>query len=215
MGRRALRKIDPLLDLSAHLHKADDLPCPWDPSQFFVQTAPLEVEVGSGKGLFLQRAASQTPQHNFLGIEVSLKYARFAAARLAQQKITNAVAVHGDALRLFRELVPDGTLAAVHVYFPDPWWKKRHRRRRVLTEGFLSDVTRTLQPRGQLHFWTDVKEYFDATLALIAEQTPLSGPHAVAERPAQHDLDYHTHFERRTRLNDDSVYRAEFTKSLS
>jgi tRNA (guanine-N7-)-methyltransferase len=67
-------------------------------------------------------------------------------------------------------------------------------------------------PGGRLHFWTDVEDYFNASLALIAEHTPLTGPLAVAERPAAHDLDFHTHFERRTRLSALPVYRAEFEK---
>jgi len=212
MGRRALRKIDPLLDLSSHLFTVDELPNPWDPTQLFSENAPLEIEVGSGKGLFLETAALLNPGHNFLGVEVSRKYARFTAARLARRDITSAIAVHGDGLRLFRELVPDGALAAVHVYFPDPWWKKRHRRRRVLNEAFLSDAVRALQHLGRLHFWTDVKEYYDSTLELIAKRTPLAGPLEVAERAAENDLGYHTHFERRTRLNDEPVYRAEFVK---
>jgi tRNA (guanine-N7-)-methyltransferase len=120
--------------------------------------------------------------------------------------------VAGDALALFRAWVPDASLAAVHVYFPDPWWKKRHRRRRVLNEVFLRDVERTLVAGGSLHFWTDVEEYYQSTLELIAEVTTLRGPLAVEPRPAEHDLDYHTHFERRTRLNEQPVYRSEFRK---
>ena len=165
MGRRALRKIDPTLDLSFHLRESDDLPDPWDAEALFGRQAPLEVEVGSGKGLFLQRAAEAFPDHNFLGIGVARKYARFSAARLARRKIPNAVMVHGDGLRLFRELLPDAALAAVHVYFPDPWWKARHKKRRVLNEPFLRDVVRTLVSGGRLHFWTAVEQYFATTFA--------------------------------------------------
>jgi tRNA (guanine-N7-)-methyltransferase len=120
--------------------------------------------------------------------------------------------VHGDAQRLFAELLTDGSLAAVHVYFPDPWWKKRHQKRRVLNERFVRDVERKLEPGGALHYWTDVRERFDATLELIADETRLVGPLDVAERPAEHSLDYRTHFERRTRLANLPVYRAEFQK---
>jgi tRNA (guanine-N7-)-methyltransferase len=212
MGRRALRKIDPLLDLSRHLREADDLPAAFDAAGLFGRTAPLEVEVGSGKGLFLAGASRAHPERDYLGIEVAQKYARYAAAKLARQKAANALMIRGDALALFRHWFPGASLAAVHVYFPDPWWKKRHKKRRVLNEDFLRDVERTLIAGGWLHFWTDVEEYYRATLELVAQATQLAGPLPVAESPAEHDLDYRTHFERRTRKNAEAVYRAEFQK---
>jgi tRNA (guanine-N7-)-methyltransferase len=73
-------------------------------------------------------------------------------------------------------------------------------------------VERTLAPGGRLHFWTDVEEYFHTTLELIAATVRLAGPLTVLEQPAEHDLDYRTHFERRTRQNELPVYRAEFSK---
>lgn len=212
MARRALHSPDRTLDLSHHLKTFDDLPCPWDVAKLFAEGGPLEIEVGSGKGLFMQRAAEQFPDHNFLGIEIAHKYARFSAARLAKRKLDNAIMVSGNALRIFRETLPDESCWAVHVYFPDPWWKKRHRKRRVMTEQFLADVQRTLLTGGTLHFWTDVQDYFDESLALISKTTQLGGPSWPAELPASHDLDYHTHFERRMRLKAQTVYRAKFLK---
>jgi tRNA (guanine-N7-)-methyltransferase len=212
MPRRALRKLDPALDLSHHLKTLDDLPQPWNAGTVFDRTAPLEVEVGSGKGLFLHAAAMATPGHNFLGIEIATKYARFAAAKLAKSKLTNAIMVHGDAHRLFGELFPDASLVAIHVYFPDPWWKKRHHKRRVMNEWFVQQIERTLIADGSLHFWTDVRERYDAILELIAEHTNLVGPLEVHERQAEHDLDYRTHFERRMRITKQAVYRSEFRK---
>lgn len=212
MARRALRKLSPSLDLSQHLRVLTELPTPLDPQSLFPRPAPLELEMGSGKGLFLHTASGQRPEHNFLGVELAHKYAQFAAARLARSGRTNACMVDGDGLRLFREWLPDRCAMAVHVYFPDPWWKKRHRKRRVLNAPFLADVVRVLQPGGTLHFWTDVAEYFQSSLELIAASTPLLGPFDVPEPPSLSDLDYRTHFERRTRQAGEPVYRAEFRR---
>lgn len=214
MGRRALRKIDSELDLSRHYHELEQLQPPWNPAAWFERSAPIEIEIGSGKGLFLAGAARTLAGHDFVGIEIARKYARFAAARLARQQLSNARMIQGDGLRFFREFLGDSLLHAVHVYFPDPWWKKRHRKRRVMTVDFMRDIERTLIAGGRLHFWTDVGEYFEATLPLLAEATRLEGPFEVSERPAEHDLDYRTHFERRMRLHGLPVFRAEFRKPL-
>ena len=160
-----------------------------------------------------RRGGRRSRQSDFLGIEVAGKYAQFAAAGLAKAGLRNAIVVHGDALRVFHELLPERSLAAVHVYFPDPWWKKRHRKRRVMRESFLRDVERTLLPGGSLHFWTDVEEYFQTTLALLAAHTTLLGPLPVPETPAEHDMAYRTHFERRVRQADEPVFRAEFKRT--
>ena len=212
MARRALRKVDPALDLTRHFREAAQLSLESTAAELFPRPAPLEVEVGTGKGLFLSQAAQDRPNHNFLGIEIAHKYARFAAARLARQQLGNAAVICGDALPLFERWLPASSLAAVHVYFPDPWWKKRHKKRRVMNEQFLRNVERTLMTGGRLHFWTDVEEYFQTTLPLIASATQLVGPLPVAEKQAEHDLDYRTHFERRTRKSALPVYRAEFEK---
>jgi len=215
MPRRALRKIAVDADLSAWLKSLESLQPPLDRQGLFGREARFEVELGSGKGLFLSAAAAATPQTDFLGLEVAGKYARHIAAKLAQRGLDNARVIHGDGLRVFREFLGDASVAAIHVYFPDPWWKARHKKRRVINESFLRDVVRTLEPGGSLHFWTDVEEYFQTALALIAETTPLVGPLDVVEQPAAHDLDFRTHFERRTRLHALPVYRSEFRKSAS
>ena len=215
MGRRALRKIDPQIDLSQHVKVLADLQPPLDVPGWFGREAPLEIEIGSGKGLFISAAAAANPDRNFLGCEIAHKYAQFAAARLARAGIANGRMIDGDALRLLREFLPDCCAVAVHVYFPDPWWKLRHRKRRVLNTACLQDVTRVLVPGGRLHFWTDVEEYYQSSLELIRNVTPLVGPLPVSEKAAEHDLDYRTHFERRTRKAGEPVYRAEFEKPLS
>jgi len=107
---------------------------------------------------------------------------------------------------------PSETLSAVHVYFPDPWWKRAHRKRRVLRSEVLQLIESRLMSGGVLHFWTDVEEYFTSTLDLLAETTALQGPLEVPEREAVNDMDYRTHFERRTRIHGEKVYRVMYRK---
>ena len=212
MGRRALGKSNSELDISAHLLSPECLPQPWDQAQMFQLCQSLEVEIGTGKGLFLQRQASAMPSTNYLGIEISLKYARFAASKLARAALTNARILHADARRTFSDHFPDGSLSGIHIYFPDPWWKKRHHKRRLLTPDFVRELTRTLVPEGIVHFWTDVAETYEAGLAALGSEQRLQGPHPVSSKEAEHDLDYQTHFERRMRLRGKPIYRSEFTR---
>jgi tRNA (guanine-N7-)-methyltransferase len=215
MARRAVKTISENLNLSHVLKKPDELPNPWTSETVFTCQAPLELEIGSGKGLFLSRIADQLPEHNFLGVEVSHKYARFSAARLCNRENRNAVIVCGDAASILKEQIPEDFLEAVHVYFPDPWWKRAHRKRRILRLEVLQLIECRLRPDGIFHFWTDVEEYFLSTLNLLKVGTSLLGPFEVPEKEAEHDLDYRTHFERRTRLHGERVYRTTFRKPQS
>ncbi len=220
MGRRGLRPISDAIDLSQHLFVLEDFVVEdmsrFDPAamfaRLFASAAPLEIEVGSGKGMFMLAASEAYPQRNFLGVEVAHNYARFTASRLAKRNRANAAMISGDALRFFREFLPSECVPAVHVYFPDPWWKARHRKRRVMTPPFLLDIERVLQPGGRLHFWTDVEEYYRESLELLAAHTKLDGPHDVEENRPQHDMDFRTNFERRVRQAGKPVYRGWFQK---
>lgn len=209
MGRRALPKRDRGLDHSKHFLVLEDMQPPFQPNEVFEIDRPLEIEIGTGKGLFIRNACSQFPDRNFLGIEIAHRYSRYAAAKLAEAGLDNGRVMQGDGVRFLDEFVNPHSVHAVHVYFPDPWWKARHRKRRVLNEKLLAAVERVLIPGGELHFWTDVLEYYESTLELI-KSTKLIGPLEVIERPAEHELDYRTHFERRTRLNEAPVYRSLF-----
>jgi len=208
MPRRPPKKPDPALDLSAHLLPAAAIPATCDPGSLFPAPLPVELEVGSGKGLFLATAAAARPDRNFLGIEIAAGYARMAAGRLAAAGLTNARMIHGDGPALVRTAFPDACLEAVHVYFPDPWWKARHRKRRVLSDPFLRQVARVVVPGGRLHVWTDVEEYFRTTLDLAAATGLYAPPVEEPAKDPEHDLDYRTHFERRTRLAGAPVWRA-------
>lgn len=213
MGRRALPKLDSTIDFSGYISEVDDLQSPFCPQSLFSQSSDLEIEIGSGKGLFVLNESGNVPDRNYLGNEIAKKYCRFAAYRLAKQNRNNAHMLRGDGLKLFRELLPSECAVAVHVYFPDPWWKERHRRRRVIQPGFISDLQRVLVPGGTFHFWTDVEEYFDEAVGLLKQHSDLTGPLPVEETEAKHDMDFRTHFERRMRKYDHDVFRSQFQKS--
>jgi tRNA (guanine-N7-)-methyltransferase len=213
MPRRPPRKPNPSLDLSGHLLELAELPTPLDPATLFPAALPVELEVGSGKGLFLAGASAADAGRNFLGVEISGGYARLCAGKLATTRTANARIVHGDATHLVRSMLPDACLAGMHVYFPDPWWKARHRKRRVLSDAFLAHAGRVLRPRCLLHVWTDVEEYFREAMAAANATGLFAAPEDEAERPPEHDLDYRTHFERRTRLAGEPVWRAALERN--
>jgi tRNA (guanine-N7-)-methyltransferase len=208
MPRRPPKKPDPSLDLASHLLPLGSLPVPLDPAGLFPRPAPVELEVGCGKGLFLSTASAARPERNFLGAEIVAGYARLCAGKLARAHSTNARIIHGDATFLVRSLLPDACLAGMHVYFPDPWWKARHRKRRVLSEAFLQHAGRVLERGGHLHVWTDVGEYFTEAMAAARATGLFHEPREEPAHPAEHDLDYRTHFDRRTRLAGAPVWRS-------
>jgi tRNA (guanine-N7-)-methyltransferase len=205
----------PSLNVSTHL---------LDPQQFapnqvldweavFGTSQPVELEVGSGKGLFLVNAAGQQPGHNFLGIEISRKYARLAAERAVKQSVDNVRLWPGDARPVLEKMVPAGSLRAVHVYFPDPWWKQRHKKRRVFTESLVAGVVKGLEPSGTLHVATDVEEYFGVIQALVAAEPCLVELPPPEEKQPEHNLDYLTNFERKFRIEGRAIFRAAYVKS--
>ena len=212
MGRRALPKIDPSVDFSAYYGTVEDIEAPFDPQELFSVEREIELEIGSGKGHFVLTYSEKNPARNYLGNEVARKYAEFAAYRLARHGRENARMLQGDGMRLVNELMADESVMAVHVYFPDPWWKERHRKRRVIQPQSVKSFERILKPGGVFHFWTDVEQYFEEACDTVTAESSLTGPHEVEVLIPQHDMDYRTHFERRMRKNGHDVFRAEFFK---
>ncbi len=214
MPRSPLRRPPQHLNFQRWLLDGESLPERVGSESLFENSAPLEVEVGSGKGLFLANVSTANPQSNFLGIEIATKFAEHIAARLAKSGLDNARIISGNAEPIFASRIEPGSLEAVHVYFPDPWWKARHRKRRVLNETSIKNYSRAIRSGGRLHFWTDVLDYFEETIEMIADLAPELGvpiPEDAGE--ASHDLDYRTHFERRSRQHSIPVYRVVYEKA--
>lgn len=198
--------------LESYLLKFDlseqSAPVSW--AELFGNDHPVELEVGSGKGLFLANAGSERPGHNFLGVELSNRYARKAAERISGMALGNVKVVAGDAKAFLSRCVASESLTAVHVYFPDPWWKARHKKRRVFCEPLVVDIERALVPGGELKVATDVEEYFQVIRELVAGHVRFVERAAAEPRRAEHDLDYLTNFERKYRLEGRPIYRAQY-----
>jgi tRNA (guanine-N7-)-methyltransferase len=201
-----------LEELAPYLLDVPEPPAPLDWRAVFGNDGPVEIEVGFGKGLFLLTAATAAPAVNFLGIEIVRKYQLFAATRMAKRGLRNVRLVKADARLFLRDCVTAASVAAVHVYFPDPWWKKRHLKRRVFTPEFAAECVRVLRPGGRLHVATDVEEYFHVIRELLARQTALRLLPPPDEKTPQHDLDYLTNFERKFRKEGRPIWRAAYEK---
>lgn len=126
-----------------------------------------EVEIGFGKGRFLLATAAARPQDRFLGVEVAAKYFGLAERRARRHGLDNLILAHGEALYMLSAALPTGFADAVHVYFPDPWPKDRHHKRRLFDCETVDLVLRLLAPSGTLYFATDHPEYGDEVTALL------------------------------------------------
>jgi tRNA (guanine-N7-)-methyltransferase len=208
--RRARRL--PLEELAPSLLEVANEAGPLNWEAVFGNAGPIEIEVGFGKGLFLVTAAQASPGLNFVGIEIARKYQLFTATRLAKRGLRNVRLVKADARQFLRDQVASGSCQAIHVYFPDPWWKKRHLKRRVFTQEFVSQCERVLRTGGRLHVVTDVKDYFQVITELVASHGRLRpSPPAEAPEPAN-DLDFLTNFERKFRKEGRPIYRMSYEK---
>ncbi len=134
---------------------------------------PLELEIGSGKGTFLAQHAPLHPGTDFVGIEYARKYWRHAADRLRRHAMPNARMLHAEAEFVVRNYVPDASLAQVHIYFPDPWPKARHNKRRLVQAPFLRLLHTKLKPGGRVRLATDHADYFAWMLEHIEQVADL------------------------------------------
>ena len=132
---------------------------PFDAAALFGRRAPLEVEIGSGKATFLLAAARENPAHDFLGLERSLSYYRLCRDRVARAAPPNARVVRADGRLFIETALETASVRAVHIYFPDPWPKKKQKKRRLIDGVFLERVASRLEPGGILRIATDHPDY--------------------------------------------------------
>lgn len=204
-----MSKILPREQVSDVWWPASEGPETYDFERIFGNRQPVELDLGCGKGLFLFTQSRARPDHNYLGIDWSQKFSRQGASRIVRHQIPNVRIIAGDAWMLW-DRFPASSFRAVHIYFPDPWWKTRHRKRRMVRPELLPHLHRLLEADGTLHVATDVREYFGVMLEVLAGSDRLIRLPDPAPLAGETDLDYLTHFERKYRRSGRSIHRAEY-----
>jgi tRNA (guanine-N7-)-methyltransferase len=140
----------------------------------FGRSGPVELEVGSGKGTFLLEQAKAIPQTLFLGIEWANKYYKYAIDRMGRWGLSNVRLLRTDAADFIRGHISDGSISTFHLYFPDPWPKKKHHRRRFFSDENLLQLFRILRPGGIINVATDHEDYY-AQMRQVADRAISDG----------------------------------------
>jgi tRNA (guanine-N7-)-methyltransferase len=145
-----------------------DLPSPLPLDRLVPGSGDWEVEIGFGKGRYLLRRCAESPDRRFLGIELAGEYHGIFAARARRRGLANWLALRGEAQYLIASVLPAGFAAALHVYFPDPWPKGRHHKRRLFEAETVDLVLGLLRRGGRLYFATDYPGYGELVHELLA-----------------------------------------------
>jgi tRNA (guanine-N7-)-methyltransferase len=162
-----------------------DASAPLDFAVLFGNAHPVVLEIGFGMGAATAAIAAAHPHVNFLGVEMHLPGVGSLLRHIDAQGLANVRVVRRDAVEVVEHLIPPASLAGIHVYFPDPWPKKRHQKRRLLQPPFVHALARRLAAGGYLHVATDWQPYAEDILATLSAE-PLLANSAVgfAQRPA-------------------------------
>jgi tRNA (guanine-N7-)-methyltransferase len=166
-----------------------------DPAKTFRRQAPLVVEIGFGMGHATADIAEALPDHDFIGVEVHTPGVGSLLKMLGARSIQNIRVIQHDAVEVLRDMIADESLAGVHIFFPDPWPKKRHHKRRLIQPGFVASLVRKLKPGGYIHCATDWQEYAAHMLHVLQNEPALKNTASgYAPRPAYRT---ESNFERR------------------
>ena len=182
-----------------------------DWAELFGNMNPVEIEIGCGKGRFIINSAMKYPDINYVGIERALRYFRFMKERSAKRNLTNIRVLQDDAGYFIERFVPDHSVTACHIYFPDPWPKKRHRKRRLFKQDFLGHIERTLISGGTVDVATDYVEYYEEMIALLEASDVLNKMEDIPERVKSLG-DIRTNFETKYVAEGRPIYRKGYEK---
>jgi tRNA (guanine-N7-)-methyltransferase len=155
--------------------KAENLDSKIDFVRIFGRPGPVHIEIGAGKGTFLLSQAGAQPCDNFLGIEWARKYYRYAVDRIGRWGLMNIRIIRTDAAEFLADSVPDDSVDCFHIYFPDPWPKKRHNKRRFICAANIEHLIRCLKTAGQLRIATDHADYFEQIKQVLAARSDTLG----------------------------------------
>jgi len=169
----------------------------YDFSQVFGRQAPLIVEIGFGNGDSLAKMAAANPDHDYIGIEVHKPGVGHLLILLHEQALTNVRVYCHDAIEILEQKIPDHSLAGLHLFFPDPWHKKKHHKRRIVRPSFVELLNKKLQVGGYFHAATDWQNYAESMLEVLSASEGLKNTSLTqdyCERPDYRPL---TKFEQR------------------
>ncbi len=185
-------------------------PEPLDFCVLFGRRAPVVVEIGSGMGETTVRIAAENPEIDYIAIEVHAPGIGSLLRQVEEAGLTNLRVAQHDAVEVLREMIPAGSLSGIHVFFPDPWPKKRHHKRRLVQPAFAALAASRLARGGRLHVATDWQEYAQQVLAVLGETRGLRNTaEGFAARPPWRP---ETKFERRGRKLGHGVWDVLFEK---
>jgi tRNA (guanine-N7-)-methyltransferase len=181
-----------------------------DWTRIFGRVAPIVLEIGFGMGETTAAIADAHRDVDFVAVDVHLPGVGSLLNRIETLDLTNVRIVRHDAVEVVETMIAPASLAAIHVFFPDPWPKKRHHKRRLLKPPFVQALAQRLAPRGYLHVATDWKDYAEAALATLSSETLLANTaDGFAARPRWRPL---TKFEARGQKLGHEVFDLIFTR---
>ena len=183
----------------------------FDPVALFGREAPLVLEIGCGMGDATAAMAAADSGRDYVAVDVHTPGLANLLALAERDALTNVRAARGDAVELLRDLMKPGSLDAVHVFFPDPWPKAKHHKRRIVRPDVVALIRERLAPGGLLHCATDWAPYAAQMLEVLNADPGLRNRHdGYAPRPASRPV---TRFERRALAAGRDVYDLEFTRT--
>lgn len=184
------------------------LPGPVSWPTVFGRTAPLECELGFGRPHFILERAVEVPDHDVVGIEWKGRWPRAVQEKQRKGLYPNVRAIHGNAWLLFGALFAPATLDLVVLNFPDPWWKSKHHKRRIVSDTFAAQIASRLKPGGHLLIQTDVATLLEEELARFEAQPTLENTAGPGRLATKKPVTASSHREKRCRKDGVPIFRA-------